>query len=142
MEFQTYIQNIPLLHTWDGGKSWNSGGFEEHHLNAFYTQVSEICKSNPIILETGAGNSTLTFLLSKPSKLISIAKDEIIFERINKFIKENNINSEPLTQITERSEWALPELAKSGLKIDLALIDGGHGWPTVFVDFCYILHAE
>ncbi len=24
-----------------------------------------------------------------------------------------------------------------GLTVDLALIDGGHGWPTVFVDFCY-----
>ena len=22
-------------------------------------------------------------------------------------------------------------------RFDVALIDGGHGWPTVFVDFCY-----
>ena len=25
-----------------------------------------------------------------------------------------------------------------GTTIDLALIDGSHGWPTVFVDFCYV----
>jgi len=39
------------------------------------------------------------------------------------------------------SEQALPlyasEASRTGDQVDFALIDGGHGWPTVFVDFCY-----
>jgi hypothetical protein len=27
MLFEEYLQNIPLLHTWDGGFTWNTGGF-------------------------------------------------------------------------------------------------------------------
>ncbi len=140
MDFAQYILNIPLLHSWDGGNTWNSGGFEKFHLKAFYSLINEISNPDITILETGAGNSTLTFLLSNPGKLISIAKDGIIFERIFQFIKDNKINDKPLKAIVERSEWALPELAQSGLSIDLALIDGGHNWPTVFVDFCYIYY--
>jgi hypothetical protein len=40
-----------------------------------------------------------------------------------------------------RSEIEFPKIAlaqKEDIdKFDVALLDGGHGWPTVFVDFCY-----
>src|SRR5688572_25311232 len=42
----------------------------------------------------------------------------------------------------ERSELVLPRLLLEerglGRPFHFALIDGGHGWPTVFVDFCYL----
>jgi hypothetical protein len=32
----------------------------------------------------------------------------------------------------------LPRLADAHETIDAGMIDGNHGWPAVFVDFCYI----
>jgi predicted O-methyltransferase YrrM len=138
MDFESYLGRIPDLHSWDGGKTWNSGGFSPAHLRAF-RDLALLCDSNnAVILETGAGNSTLAFLFASPAKLISIAPDGALFERIRRFCAEHGIDTSPLDVRVERSEWALPELARGGLCLDLALIDGGHGWPTVFVDFCYV----
>ena len=138
MDFESYLSHIPDLHSWDGGKTWNSGGFGPSHLQAF-RELALLCGgNNAVILETGAGNSTLAFLYATPTKLISIAPDGQIFERILRFCAEHSIDISPLDVHVERSEWVLPELARNDLRVDLALIDGGHGWPTVFVDFCYV----
>ncbi len=134
MDLEHFLSNIPQLHTWDGGTTWNGGGFQAHHLRA----LRELGGDHATILETGAGNSTLAFLLAKPQRLISIAPDKNLFERILNSAARLGINTKPLEPLLERSEWALPELARSNLVLDMALIDGGHGWPTVFVDFCYI----
>ncbi len=41
--------------------------------------------------------------------------------------------------VDDRSETALPLLALvENVEIDAGFIDGNHGWPTVFVDFCYL----
>jgi predicted O-methyltransferase YrrM len=40
--------------------------------------------------------------------------------------------------IEERSELALPELVRTGVKIDFALIDGWHTFDQVMVEFYYI----
>lgn len=137
LTFEEYLNNIPLLHTWDNGKTWNTGGFEQMHLKAFY----ELIEEGWHILETGLGNSTITFLYTNPSKLTTIAIDPGLFKRIIDFCEKNNIDYSKLQQHIGRSEWLLPEIAlkiyNSCERIDMALIDGGHGWPTVFVDFCY-----
>jgi hypothetical protein len=47
-----------------------------------------------------------------------------------------------LVFIADYSERALPRLVLDKPPfLDFALIDGGHGWPTVFVDFCYTFFA-
>ena len=44
-----------------------------------------------------------------------------------------------LTFVNDRSERALPKMALGGkTQCQAALIDGNHGWPSVFVDFCYL----
>ncbi len=138
MTFDEYLNNIPTLHSFDGGKTWNNGGFEAMHLKAFYDLVARAGGNRATILESGAGNSTLTFLQARPQKVISIAPDRALFDRIKRFCSENGIPAGPLRARIDRSEWALPRLARWGTTIDLALIDGCHGWPTVFVDLCYI----
>lgn len=135
MVFDDYLQNIPQLHTWDGGVTWNSGGFEDYHLRAFKKYVAS---GSHRIIETGAGNSSLAFLFGQPSQLITIAPDQLLFDRIVTFAHEGSLDTGAWEKYVDRSEWILPVLAKSGREFDLALIDGGHGWPTVFVDFCYM----
>lgn len=137
MDFDRYLTAIPDLHTWDGGKTWNSGGFQAFHLSAFHRLVGRSA-SEPVVLETGAGNSTLAFAYAKPARLISIAPNDDLFERIRGFAQGAALDLSMLEVHVDRSEYVLPRLADSGLQIDLALIDGGHGWPTVFVDFCYV----
>jgi hypothetical protein len=44
-----------------------------------------------------------------------------------------------LRYISDRSERALPLLAlDEEARCEVAFIDGNHGWPSVFVDFCYL----
>lgn len=71
-------------------------------------------------------------------KLISIAPEAALRDRITDFCEINGINRAPLEFFVDRSETRLPLFLAERTKLDLALIDGCHGWPSVFVDFCYL----
>ncbi|HEX5243571.1 MAG TPA: class I SAM-dependent methyltransferase [Tepidisphaeraceae bacterium] len=140
--FENFLSSVPQLHTWDRGKTWKSGGFNARLLRSIRTGIeASIPHDNLCIAETGAGNSTILFLLMQPKRLVSIAPDEELRDRILTYCAEKKIDSSPLEFISAFSEVALPRFAerlrKDGQKLDVALIDGGHGWPTDFVDFCY-----
>ncbi len=70
--------------------------------------------------------------------VITIAPDEELRQRIISAAREYGVSLEAWTYLDVRSEVALPRLAADGGRFDIALIDGGHGWPTPFVDFCYL----
>lgn len=137
MEFETYLNQIPMLHTWDGGQTWNAGGFDPLHLRAFRRFMGD-SGGDLAVIETGAGNSTITFLFGAPRNLVSIALEAELFGRIEGFCASAGVSLRPLEKYVGRSEWALPRLAADGRRFGLALIDGHHGWPNVFVDFCYL----
>ena len=91
------------------------------------------------MLETGAGLSTLVFLAGKPGKLITIAPDNDLMGRIKEQVHHFDLDDSNHDVYIQYSEDALPVLADTDDQyLDFALIDGGHGYPTVFVDFCYI----
>jgi predicted O-methyltransferase YrrM len=150
VDFDSYVENLPLLHTWDGGATWNSGGFPAFYLQALRRAVREHFGERPLkIIETGAGNSTITFLYLEPAQLVSVAPSDALRNRIIAYCDEAGIDASTLDYRVARSELELPRMAlgsghtgwgapKDRPKFDLALIDGGHGWPTVFVDFCYL----
>jgi predicted O-methyltransferase YrrM len=54
-----------------------------------------------------------------------------------KHVREAGFESS-LQFIEERSELALPELVRRGVKIDFALIDGWHTFDQVMVEFYYV----
>jgi hypothetical protein len=137
---EAYLSNIPDLHTWDGGENWCSGGFEANHLQRLFDFLkTHQCRR---IVETGAGNSTLTFLLAQPERLVSIAPDPALFDRIAAYCAKHGIADHALERHLDGSQWALPRMIAAGTlaDFDFALIDGAHGWPYVFVDFFY-MHA-
>lgn len=140
ISFEDYLENIPAIHFWDN--KWRTGGFQKNHLSTIVSVVKEYTKSQDLrIIETGAGNTTITFLFLNPQVLVSICPDQKLKERILKYCSSNNISTNTLDIRLNRSEIEFPKIALAQTgdndKFDVALLDGGHGWPTVFVDFCY-----
>lgn len=140
--FDRYLSNMPMLHSWDGGKTWNSGGFDQTHLKRLHTFLKSNLPSSPVILETGAGNSTISFLFLEPKRLVSIAPDAQLFDRICSYCEAERISLAALEANVDGSEWVLPRMAteirNEAPILDFALIDGSHNWPMVFVDFCFV----
>lgn len=142
--FEDFLHSIPMLHTWDGGNTWSTGGFQDYHFKLLEVFFRKSMPSSPVILETGAGNSTIFFLTQNPSKLVSIAPDEALFERIFKYCVEHDIRWDQLEYFAKGSEWVLPMLAQldnsqKKSEFDFILIDGCHNWPMAFVDLFYCL---
>jgi hypothetical protein len=132
----SFFENLGEFHSWDDGKTWNAGGFNQTHLSCFMDLAESIedCE----IIETGSGNSTVAFLLANPKRVDSISPDFELWTRIEDYCKSYDIQLNNLNAIKEKSEWALPSLAIKANKYDIGLIDGCHGWPTAFVDLYYI----
>jgi len=132
------IANPPELHFW-GGK-WHSGGFHETHVRTMMSHLANLGDAtNFRIVETGAGQSTALFVALGFKEVVSIAPDEPLFERIRALLDKGGVKRGAMNSFADFSENALPGIAfKNVGKFDAALIDGGHGWPTVFVDFCYV----
>lgn len=75
IDFEAYLTEAPIpIHSWDGGKTWNGGGFLAEELRKLH-QILISYGPNAVALETGAGNSTIAMLYANPAKLVSIAPD-------------------------------------------------------------------
>lgn len=132
-----YLDDLPDLHTWDDGKTWNAGGFSRRYLEPLHQLIGE--RTGLSFLETGAGNSTIFFLMHAPSRVVSVAPDAALFDRVKAYCADKGISDAPLERHVEGSQWALPRLAENAPpSFDVALIDGDHNWPMVFVDFYYV----
>lgn len=85
-------------------------------------------------VETGAGLSTVLFALRAAEHLcVTPAAAEV--ERIRAWCAARGIDLGRVRFEVARSEAVLPRLDLP--ELDLVLIDGGHGFPTPFVDWCY-----
>jgi len=140
--FENYLAELPLLHTWDGGQTWNSGGFEPHQLRRLYAFLRHALPPDPFVLETGAGNTTITLCFLPPARHTVICPDTAVLSLIERFCQDARLPTDHLDVHVGLSEWLLPELAARAREgeapLHFGLIDGGHNWPTVFVDFCYV----
>jgi hypothetical protein len=150
MDFEAYLANLPMLHTWDYGKTWNTGGFSAEQLRTLHGVVTDHFGGRPVkVIETGAGNSTIMFLHLPLESLVSVAPAESLRDRILTYCTAEGVDVSKLDFRVARSELELAKMVLGSEKpgwgappgrprFDVALIDGGHGWPTVFVDFCYL----
>jgi predicted O-methyltransferase YrrM len=137
-KLMSILHEMPKMHFWNG--DWQHGGLSSQLLEELYNLAFSSGNNPPqCILETGAGLSTLVFLAGNPGKLITIAPDNDLMLRIKEQAHRFNLDESNHDVHIRYSEDALPMLSVSDEQyLDLALIDGGHGYPTVFVDFCYI----
>lgn len=142
MQLDQYLSSLPLLHTWDNGKTWNTGGFKPSQLRSLHDFLHRSLPAHPTVLETGAGNSTICLSFLQPAVQTTICPDQALFDRIETYCRGAGIPTGRIDYRLGFSEWVLPEMAAptrdSGPVLDFGLIDGGHNWPTVFVDFFYM----
>ena len=137
-DVDAFVANLPLLHTWDHGKTWNSGGFEQKQFDSLRAFFDRHLLDQRRIIETGCCNSTIFFLLTSPTSVVSIDPEESIYCRVLDYCNKNRISSDRHEMHINHSELVLPKIAEVRKRqFDFALIDGNHGWPTVFVDFWY-----
>jgi methyltransferase family protein len=128
------LADPPRLHDW--GRGWEVGGLTPRIGKRLIGEIGRY--DSPRVIETGAGASTLLFCTLEPQAVTSIAPDAALRDRMLAAASERGISTERLDFICDRSELALPRLAGAGDRFDVALIDGSHNWPAVFVDFCYL----
>jgi hypothetical protein len=102
MDFASFAHHPPRFHHWDG--QWTEGGFSTYHLQAIYDFCRTRGPEAPVILETGAGNSTVCFLHLNPARMISIAPEQPLFDRVMNYCADNAINTRPLESYVEGSE--------------------------------------
>lgn len=85
-------------------------------------------------LETGAGISTVLFAL-KGARHVCVVPGAEEVERIRRWCDGAGVSTADVTFVVQRSEEALPRLELDSL--DFVLIDGGHAFPTPFIDWYY-----
>jgi predicted O-methyltransferase YrrM len=86
-------------------------------------------------LETGAGLSTLLFAY-KSAVHTCVTPWELEALQIRRHCAQHGVSIEQLTFAVGPSDKVLPGLLNSG-RLDLVLIDGGHGFPFPFLDWVY-----
>jgi hypothetical protein len=85
-------------------------------------------------LETGAGLSTIIFAASG-CRHTCIVPDKALTDRIQDYCRSANIDTSNVKFIISKSADIIHQLPRS--EHDLILIDGCHGFPSIFVDFYY-----
>jgi hypothetical protein len=132
---EALLVDPPHLHDFRGDGVLKVGGLTRPIGHRLIEDISELAA--PAIIETGAGLSTLLFCCLGASRVTSIAPDQALWDRIRHEAEARSLDVSMLRSICDRSDFALPPLAAAGEQADVAFIDGDHGWPSVFVDFCY-----
>jgi predicted O-methyltransferase YrrM len=130
------LANIPKLHFWNN--NWYAGGLWPDALKLMLKHAFGGPAAETVILETGAGLSTLAYLAMDPKEVISVCPDKKLFERIEREAISREISLTPHTKHIEFSEIALPGIVLGKAPfVDFAFIDGGHNFTSVWVDFVY-----
>lgn len=132
------IADLPMLHFWNG--EFSHGGFDRGVIGSLFWEIFPHVPESPVIVETGAGLTTLAFLAALPARQVTVSVDPDggLERRIREWCAANDFPTDRLEYINGLSEKHLPAVGLSGLQADVCMMDGGHGWPTVMVDFCYL----
>ena len=130
------VEERPHLHVSRDG-STKDGGLNRRMGERLIREISEL--DRPRIAETGTGLTTLLFLSLEPDVVISVSPAPELHDRTRVEARRRDIDLSPVRFVDDRSENALPLLALvEEVELDVGFIDGNHGWPAVFIDFCYL----
>lgn len=122
--------DMPKLHTWDGGLTYNTGGFGIEDANWLISLLKPEFEN---AIETGAGLSTLLFQ-SRGLVTTSVVNDESLIARMEEYRNHHEFFDDWKVYFGLSGD----ELPKIEGVFDVGLIDGGHGFPIPMIDFYYI----
>src|SRR5437588_12441642 len=98
-----------------------------------YEFMAKACVPGARTLETGLGISTVLFLLlGTHHSCVTPFQCEV--DRLLTYCRERRIATDQFQLILGFSNSVLPTLEG---ELDLVFIDGGHGFPTPMIDWCY-----
>jgi hypothetical protein len=97
--------------------------------------IRDHVREGAVTVETGLGASTAAFALAGADHT-AICPDGRQIELFRDYCGARGIVLDTVRIVEDRSENALPRLDTR--PIDLALIDGGHNFPTPFLDWYYL----
>jgi hypothetical protein len=126
-----------LIASWPS-YSWSSGGQSLGIDDRTCRELNGRLKSGMNTLEIGAGLSTIIFAASG-SQHTCIMPDKALADRVQDYCRSTSIDTSNVRFIISKSCDVIHQVSHSAY--DLILIDGCHGFPSVFVDFCYAAKA-
>ncbi len=129
MELKDLLDDPPKVHPFKGQLvAWSLPRSTLDFIDAHVTERSKT-------LETGAGLSTILFALKGASHLcITPFQEEV--DRIREYCQRRGVSLQKVDFRVDLSTSVLPELGP--VELDLALIDGCHGFPTPFMDWYFM----
>lgn len=129
MDLAALLRDAPAFHTDEG---WHPVSLQAS--DDVLRLLDASVRPGMHTLETGAGMSTVIFAARGAAHTcVTPAGGEV--ERIHAWCAGHGIDLGRTTFHVERSETVLPRLDATPL--DVVLIDGGHGFPTPFIDWFY-----
>jgi hypothetical protein len=133
MTLQEVLADRPKVHAWTPGKLSYSGFADE-----FFEYIFKHIGPASATLETGAGISTVVFALSGARHLCvnPVAAEA---ERLKAYCDARGISTAAIDFQTVPSDQFF--LTWKSHPLDLVLIDGGHGFPTPFIDWFYTFQS-
>lgn len=129
MNVQELLANPPKLHGPEHAR------FDSYRLeDELFVFLDQQIRPGMKTLEIGAGSSTIIFAL-KGARHTCIVPDAVQVERIRDFCASHQVSLDTVQFVVQPSQQALPAIEERGF--DCILIDGNHGFPSVFVDWYY-----
>jgi hypothetical protein len=132
-DLEKVLSNPPKLHE-DGGKLISDWRIDD----ATCVALSERLKPGLKTLETGGGLSTIIFA-ANGCHHTCVMPDEPVASRIRQFCESIDVDTSNLEFVISRSTDVVHTWPRSAF--DLILIDGCHGFPSIFVDFYFASKA-
>ncbi|MCB0365924.1 MAG: hypothetical protein H6624_09400 [Bdellovibrionaceae bacterium] len=129
MDFREIQQILPHIHRDSAG---HEAAWYVTEVLADYIQKN--AKPGMKTLETGAGISTVLFAQAETDHTSVVASQGEV-DRILNFCEDKGFPTKGLKFLVGMSELVLPQSCPKDL--DFVLIDGGHGFPTPFIDWYY-----
>jgi hypothetical protein len=129
MDLESLLADPPMLHRDQSGEavSW---GLPSDVIRWMWGRIDRGSRT----LETGGGLSTVMFALSG-AEHTCITPSSHDVAAVRAFCRTHGISDERVTYVVDRSENVLPRAPIGDL--NLALIDGRHGFPATFIDWYY-----
>src|SRR5579872_886951 len=128
MKLRELLDDPPRVHPSEGQLiAW---GLQRPILEFLDAFVGEESKT----LETGAGMSTILFALKGATHTCITPFPEEV-DRIRNYCTQHRISLQKVDFRVDLSATVLPDLGS--VELDVALIDGCHGFPTPFMDWYF-----